>query len=241
MRIYLLSLCQMVFPLSADSLKPSVAVEPARDVITAEQILERMAKAYAECKTYSDTGLVRTVYFTKPNKMIEEKKFSTAFVRPDRFRFEYTEKTFGVELRHIIWRKGDRVLTWWDIKPGVEEKESLGRALAGAAGVSSGSSHKIPALLLPNEVGGRRITKDLEEVKRIDDAMLENVDCYRIEGAFGDHPMEVWVDKNTFLIRRVDSRVQLDQFHTECTTTYVPEVNVDIVEKKLKFNAPDKR
>ncbi|MGH7731561.1 MAG: hypothetical protein ACRENJ_09980 [Candidatus Eiseniibacteriota bacterium] len=46
-----------------------------------------MAKAYGECTSYYDSGVVRLVFVTADGNFTEEKPFTTAFVRPDRFRF----------------------------------------------------------------------------------------------------------------------------------------------------------
>lgn len=74
-------------------LPPSCQNAVQQEALTPKQILARMAKAYSECKSYSDTGLVKTVYISdNGRKRIVEKPFTTAFIRPDRFRFEYKEQ-----------------------------------------------------------------------------------------------------------------------------------------------------
>jgi outer membrane lipoprotein-sorting protein len=216
------------------------ADEPKPDALTAKQILDRMAKAYAECKSYRDAGVVKTVIVQADGKWTVEKPFSTVFVRPDRFRFEYTESQGGRDLHDIVWRKGKEVQTWWDVKPGIEKAESLGLALAGATGVSSGSAHTVPALLLSDEVGGRRLT-DMTEAKRIEDATLQKVDCFRIEGKFGESPMTLWLDKKTFLVLRIDSQQKIKDFRIEETTTYEPVIDAEIADKMLEFNAPNQK
>ena len=44
-----------------------------------------------------------------------------------------------------------------DVKPGVRDHESLDFALIGATGVSVGSAHTIPRLLMPDTVNGRKL------------------------------------------------------------------------------------
>jgi outer membrane lipoprotein-sorting protein len=129
----------VVLPLSAD--------EPKPQALKAQDVLDRMAKAYAGCKSYRDSGVVKTVFIEATGNRDVEKPFTTAFVRPDRFRFEYKEEAGGQERRYIVWRKGKEVQTWWDVKPGVEKPESLNLALAGATGVS-GSSEPVREVLL---------------------------------------------------------------------------------------------
>jgi outer membrane lipoprotein-sorting protein len=214
---------------------PAGADEPKSDALKAQDVLDRMAKVYAGCKSYRDTGVVKTVFVMATGNRTVEKPFKTAFVRPDRFRFEYTEKRGGREDRYIVWRKGKDVQTWWDVKPGVEKPESLELALAGATGVSGSSAHTVPALLLPKEVGGRRLT-DLTEAKRAEDARIDKVDCFRIEGKFGDAPLTLWIDNKTFLVRRIESEKKFDNFSTEETTTYDPVIDDEIPDKALEFD-----
>ena len=211
----------------------AMAEEPKPDKFTAKQIVERIAEEYAKCKSYRDSGVVKTIFIRTDRKRTVEKPFTTAFVRPDRFRFEYKDKG----RRYIVWCKGNDVQTWWDVTPGIKKPESLGLALAGATGVSSSSAHTVPALLIPDEVGGRRLT-DITEAKRIEDANLDKVDCFRIQGQFVGSPMTIWVDKNTFLVRRIDSQKKFDDFRTERTTTYEPVINGEISDKMLEFDPP---
>ena len=216
---------------------PLQADEPKPDDLTAQQVLDRMAKTYSVCKSYRDTGVVNTVFHKSGNKQTVQKPFKTAFVRPDRLRFEYTDQDKTKVYRHIVWQQGEQVRVWWDVTPGIEEVESLGLALAGATGVSGGSAHTVPALLMTQEVGGRTLM-EMTETKRIDDAKVGEVECMRIEGKFADSPMTLWLDKQTFLVRRIDLTMKLTGFRTETTTTYEPVINEEIADKLLKFDPP---
>jgi outer membrane lipoprotein-sorting protein len=83
--------------------------------LTAQEILLRMAKAYATCESYSDLGVVKTVFFEKDGDRVTTKPFATAFVRPNHFRYQYEdEKSEGEALIYIIWANGNEVQTWWD-------------------------------------------------------------------------------------------------------------------------------
>lgn len=208
--------------------------------LNAENLLQRVAEVYVGCRSYRDSGVVKTIFITANRNRTVEKPFTTAFVRPDRFRFEYKEKKDdGEEYRYIVWREGKKVQTWWDIRPGVEMEQSLGLALAGATGVSGGSAHTVPALLLPKEVGGRLLT-DLTEAKRIEDAKLGKVECYRVQGKYGKNRTTLWIDKD-FLVRRIDAQTEFDDFRTEETTTYDPAINVEIPDKMLQFDPPERK
>lgn len=231
-RFVLLAVCNGVLATLLQT--QATADEPKPDQLTAKQIVERMAEEYAKCKSYRDSGVVKTVFIRPDRQRTVEKPFTTAFVRPGRFRFEYKDDK---ERRYIVWRNGKDVQTWWDIIPGIEKEASLDLALAGATGVSSGSAHTVPALLIPNEVSGRRLT-GITEAKRIEDTKLDKVDCFRIQGPYAGSPVTIWVEKETFLVRRIDSQKTFDDFRTEETTTYEPVIDGEISDEMLEFNPP---
>ena len=204
-----------------------------------EQILAAMVEMYASCSTYRDTGRVTITWLRAGHTSI--RPFETAFVRPDRFRFEFRAQHFdGCPWdRYLVWAGAGRVRTWWDVRP--EEQESLGLALAGATGVSGGSAHKIPNLLMSEEVGGRRLT-DLVELVSLGDAELGEVTCYRLQGRPRHYPVDpaeferlrdevfretghrlpwptpsdrvltLWIDRGTLLLRRIEEQ---DHFETD--------------------------
>ena len=139
-------------------------------------------------------------------------------------------------MRFIIWSNAKDVKTWWDVKPGIEKPKSLALALGGAAGVSSNSSLSVPQLLLPEKMGWRRLA--LTDPKRAKDGKLNKAECFRVEGKYGGNPITVWIDKKTYLVRRIDEQAKFDDFRTEQTTTYEPIIDKKITDKMLEFDPP---
>jgi hypothetical protein len=242
-------------------------IEADDQALTAGEILERMATTYAKCKTYQDSGCVTTIFIQGDGQRTDKKPFSTTYVRPARFRFEFKSSFDGDTWhRYIVWADGGDARTWWDIRPGVSQQPSLSLGLAGATGVSGGSAHTVPALLMPDSIGGRRLT-DLTQLKRLEDAKFDGVDCFRIQGRLLIEvgpaererrrqevmkvtgrdlgtpvrgPATLWIDRSTFLLRRIDEQTQFDDFRTESTTTYEPLLDVAIADSQLRFDPPDK-
>jgi hypothetical protein len=214
---------------------------------TAQQILDRMARTYATCKTYHDTGEVRLVLPIMMFRKVEVRPFTTSFIRPDRFRFEYAvQKGRRLGKNYIVWGKGKEAKTWWDIglgflwikaKPRIEKEDSLDLAIAGATGISGGSAHTIPALLLPEEIIGRKLTK-IEEIRRLPDAKLGKVKCYCIYGKFVGVSTTLWIDKKTFLVRQIAESHKAGKLKFEDTTTYQPRINGKVTDKMLEFLPP---
>lgn len=201
----------------------------------AMKVIDQMAKVYADCQSYSDSGSVTTVFHTDQGDDTVVKPFSTALVRPGKFRFEFTEQG-DPQSRYIVWQDGSDVRTWWDLENQTERVDSLGLALAGATGVSSGSAHTIPSLLMPAEVGGRLIT-DLQAAKLANKQMLGQHSCLTIKALHADDPITIWIDEESFLVRRIDSMTKFDDFTTTDSTVYDPVVDQEVDPKSLEFNA----
>ncbi len=229
-----------------------------------EQVLAALAEMYASCVTYRDRGKVTTTWFRKgePNRTTA-KPFETAFIRPDRFRFEFRDRFVEEDPwhRYLVWANGKDVRTWWELEPAAEVRESLSLALAGATGISGGAAHTIPNLMMPEEIGGRTLT-DLVEVTSLPDADIGDVSCYRIQGrprAIPDddefrrvreeffrttgvqlpppvsqyEPITIWIDRGALLVRRIED------YHvgtaSEQITDYEPESGTMIPEEELRF------
>jgi hypothetical protein len=213
--------------------------------MTPEQILAAMAEAYARCVSYRDSGrVVARVLLDGSHGGEGVRPFRTAFVRPDRFRFEFSLAS----CRYIAWAGEEEVRMWWGGQPGVQRPESLGQALAGASAVSGSSSHAIPALLLPDRAIGPRLT-DLAELAPLPGGQIGGVACHRLQGRFAVprlnpaeevSPMTLWVDRATLLVRRIELSARAGEFRTEVVTDYQPEADVAVSDDELAFGAPDR-
>ena len=225
------------------------------DSLTAEQIVELSMKVYARCDSYRDSGIAGTTFVGEERQWTAEKPFTTAFVRPGRIRFEYKDMSAGdPPPSYIIWAEGDEVRTWWDMKPGVNRPGTLGEAIAAAAGVSQGTSHRIPSMLLPDASAGKSAL-ELSYARRIDNAEVDGFECFRIRGqsirtprtlgsgensvVLRENSSTIWIDKQSYLVRRVDESNVYDSFRSDTVTTYNPEINVEIPSRLLDFGVPE--
>jgi len=198
---------------------------PFQTTLTPREILARVADVYANCASYRDEGKVVSSF--------EEISFSTLFERPSRFRFEYTRIGPPPD-RYVIWRTapGD-AQSWWTIRTD-SPNQSMNMAIASATGVSAASSHHIPRLLMPEEVGGFSFAGDKwVDVTNADEESVNGRICYKLAGHYPlspTTPLTLWVDKETFLIRKVVSN--------GATVTYSPQLNVPIDQSTFQFQPP---
>jgi outer membrane lipoprotein-sorting protein len=236
------SLCRILALTLACAVSTGIAAEKeSTDSLTAQQILDKVAATYATCKSYRDSGVVTNDFGPHSAgdnfpRHVDVKPFRTAFVRPDQFRFEYDNPT--PEKPYIIWAKGGEVRRWWYIKPDVEKLPSLDLGIAGATGVSSGAAHTIPSLLLPDQIGGAKLSAMIDLTRLLDES-LDGTPCFKLHGkyGFGNQPTTLWLEKATFLVRRIAEQ----SGSNKRTTDYRPEVNKEIPAKELELGAPSTR
>lgn len=193
--------------------------------LNGEQVVAKMAKQYAGAKSYQDTGVVQTVS-DKPNGQVEVEEiivFKTYFVRPQQFRFEWTDN-YPPPNFNIIWSDGKDTFRYWEPDP-VETKQNLGMGIAGETGVSQGSAHTVPALLL-EEIPGFRVT-EMKNIALLRDEQFEGENCFVVRGfhPFG-FPIDLWISKNDFLLRKFRER-------DEETKSWQEEIR-----RNVKINAP---
>jgi hypothetical protein len=201
----------------------------------------QVAAAYANCRSYVDEGEVSTVFIRQNGRQTEVKPFSTAFVRPSDFRFEYKSRR-GEEGwdTYVIWRGAEAVKTSWTVRPGVESAPDLFSALGAAAGVSSLASMTVPALLMPDQVRGNWV-KTLSSLSLAGEEEVDGRKAYKVEGVnLRNNVVTLWVDESSMLLLKIYEKKKFENFEAETTTTYKPRVNVDVAQERLAFNPPVK-
>ncbi len=119
---------------------------------------------------------------------------------------------------------------------------------AAVAGISAGASTRVPGLLVPGEVSDGLFVAD---PGRLADEEERGVACYRVRGhgrptpytlttgsgtvTVEDEQITVWVDRATFLLRKVEERRTLSTYRTVTVTRYEPEMDAEIPHAELSF------
>lgn len=235
--------------------------------MTADQIIAAVQEVYAGCQTYADRGCVRSTSRSPEEglNVVETIPFETVFVRPDRFRFEFSIQVSprAKFSRCVIVANGPRVQLEGDIGPEDRRPMSLSTALACATGVSHGAAHRIPALLMPERVTGRRLAEQAS-LTRLEDAELDGVTCHRVECRYmidpddarrvreetirvlGSAPPEgewdpevLWFQQESFLIRKIEDGTRFSAFRTESVTTYEPALDQPVPGHQSMSDSPN--
>ncbi len=215
--------------------KPEKIVEiPPVDLLLAGEIMDRTVEVYAGFSTYRDSGVMTRTFYADDGEHQETQTFTTAFRRPYRFRFECREG----ENRYIVYADAAAVRAWWSVHEGVQPMASVDEAIALAVGPSNGTSHTIPRLLMPERVRGRSLA-ELRGLERLPDAMLGDIACYRLEGTDRyEDTHTIWIERETFLVHRIDEKHSFPDFTTVDRTVYRPEVDVELADEEFDLGAP---
>ena len=177
-------------------------VAQAQRKIDATRILNNMFRVYSNFASYQDEGILVTTNDEPTGGTIEKMPFKTFFKRPNLFRFEWTD--YGITKlgrTKLIWFNGKEAFTYWE-PDSYEKEESLSFAVAGATGVSSRAVNTVSSLLMPDELNYSSL-KRLGKVSLLGEDVIEGVRCYRIKATEGEDPLELWVGKNDFLVRKL--------------------------------------
>jgi hypothetical protein len=153
--------------------------------------------------------------------------FQTSFVRGRRFRFEYG----GEHDRQIIWSDGVHTYTHWALAKRIGRAEviddgaDIAGAIAAATGTSSGTAVTVPAMLLPVSIGAAcSWLGELGELSLDGDEQIASRSCARVNGrALGTDLVTLWIDRDTYLLRRVITSRGL---WNETTTSYEPSLDL---------------
>lgn len=203
--------------------------DTVKETVSAKQVLDRMVSVYESCSSYMDKGQV--IEFRSNAAPIVKKAFTTAFIRPSRFRFEFTEDSNHRTHNYVVWRDGVSIRSSWSIQPEVRYYETLGEAVARATGVSSMSAVVVPSMLFQN-LGDTRRIQSLTEFSLVREEKINGKAVYRIEGKdWANMSLAIWIDKQTFLLLKVFERRE----NVEITIRYEPQINVNVPAEKLAF------
>jgi hypothetical protein len=218
--------------------------------LSAEGLLHKVASRYAGARTYQDKGSVYTTFHGPSRTYSNEVPFATAFRRAgDQFRFDFVVPYPGgrppdfPERRWIIFRNGAQIAQCSFLREKATTPKSFDLLIAGATGVSGGAAHHIPALLMAEEISGRKLTDRAEAARVLDEVDCGTHKCLRLEAHFrpakDDFVPRIWIDPQRLLIRRLDERARQGDLIVNRTTTYDPIMDESVPNEALEFVSPD--
>jgi len=209
--------------------------------LTPTEILARVSSVYASCRSYSDEGETSTIVGLGRAKPAAARPFlehfSTAFVRPDAFRFEFDNGSPQMNRRWIAWKSG-RLIERYGTNQVQTAPVELSDILLGMVTPSHAASLRVPALMMPDLFHGKGLFKSLTDLKLGREEKIDRRRVFKIEARLENESFNIWVDANQFLILQIEQVISLGQMDQYTTTRYRPVLNAEIAADKLAFNAP---
>ncbi|MBP86210.1 MAG: hypothetical protein CMJ64_05770 [Planctomycetaceae bacterium] len=178
---------------------------------TAEEVLEQMAKTYRDAPSYSDKGRVRLRYRERGDFVTDEAPLSVISEYPGRLRVE--------AYRAIAVCDGEKIYAQLeDELSGNIDGQILARPLEGEFTLEQLYHDLVLREALTSGLGGQPIQLDLlfgddplktvlaPDVQRelLAPETFEGHDCYRVQANTADGDFVFWVDKEAFLLRRME-------------------------------------
>jgi outer membrane lipoprotein-sorting protein len=237
MRVFFLSSCLFLV-----ALQPSVL----RAEETPAAILEHTRSLYGALNSYSDTGTVLKEYGQTSH---DEFSFTTYFTRaPRHFLFDYHKPSGD---RMVVWGDPDAFHVWWKATGQVSEypnPKNTG-ALVLSDFPTDGAISKIPPLLY-SKAGLPGAVAHFEPNRMTGMEDVGGTKCYRLVGTSGDsygetgkqvnvRTVTVWIDSNSYLIRKVLEDAPAPPGNVNrTTTTFDPKANPKLNDDPFKFAPP---
>ena len=196
----------------------------------AMSLVDSVIETYRHLKTYRDAGLVSAWN----ERTRTDDMFSTQFLSPQRFRFDYLSshpdpELSGEAIYHGIVLNELGVFSYirhFDSKGNMTEVRSIGDAVARLAGVSFGAVHMIARLLL-DEVPGMSL-RDFVGFRLAEDLVVSGIPCKHVHCSTPMGQSVLAIESASLLIRRVthnNPKFQCEESRSEVS------INGDIDEK----------
>lgn len=225
---------------------PSKRQLPFFDPHDARSIVEGMMTVYANCSSCNLDGTKETIFIQGTSTRICERPFQAYFVRPSLFLFQWRSRfTTSSRWRHnAVWHVDDVPYSWMGEVLRVEE--SLGIAIAAAAGESGGSVSRVAALLMPDLAGDwTAIRTGSGEFELLGNEPVVGVDCFKIRWR-GKMNSILWIGVSDLLLYKEYDEYEYPsspdgQFRTRETTLYRQELDVKIPRDVFEFEPPQPR
>lgn len=226
---------------------PLLAVASA-NAQTADSILQKTRDAYAEMKSYADTGTLVNEYGRSSQ---DTHTFSTNFNRSPRGFLMDFHKLGGD--RYVIWGDPDSFHTWWKTTGNQSDYPNPNNL---PAFTLSGPNTAQVAMKIPTLLYGK--SPLAAAMLSLRDPVLEGTEqigrsrCYRLSGRASDtyaasekevnvRKATVWIDTESFLVRKMlEVWDPLPGQRSRVTTTFEPQQNPVLGQTAFKFAAGQK-
>lgn len=238
-------------PAGAPPAGPAATPSPEQ---RATEALAETKRAYAALKSLSDQGTVqRTIVKGTGERAPAPRRFTLAFARSDRWRFEFAPPEPGAapgaapgagsggaaalsREHHAVWQDDSgSARLWRTAQPMGQPRSTLAAALAEGGGLSQGVLPLYARLLLPDQVGTPSLLERLNDATVDREETVQGHRCTVVTGQSARGPATLWLCNSTRLIRKMEIRSDV----AVTTFTFNPQINPTLGPSAFRFQPPE--
>jgi hypothetical protein len=166
--------------------------------MNAEDILQCLRDTYATAHAYHDDGS----WVMTPSELGGQEtifaRFTTSYSRVRGLHFEF--QTPGKDIC-VIRTEGERLV---EFRGSLQSKEvrTLDGAVACLTGVTFGTAHTVPGLLLPSAISGRTLWDEATPKLRGVDS-IDGQTCWVVDVARHGHERAIYISQSDYTLRRI--------------------------------------
>lgn len=204
---------------------------------SANEIVEEMAKKFRSADTYRVSGVMRSVRNLNPYRKLtweqaltrtklvtnQTLSFSFYFERPSKLRFDWSSRDHHVDRNLSIWTNGTRGFSWLPSSGEADGHFVLMnlsdiKMLLQEADFNQSSS--MASIFYAQLTGDKRAFtfNEMTEAKIVREDVIDGRNCFVILGNISNDPWALWIDKSTFVLRKVRLLISLTSFDETVAT-----------------------
>jgi hypothetical protein len=198
-------------PVVTTTKAPAVATPLAAPPKSASEILKRLLETYRGAKSYQDQGIVKLDFQQAGTRSGDQWPCAVAFVRPNKLSLVAFQATVKSDGNEFIARIDDPPTNNFDgqvlVRPAPKELKLTDLASDERLyDIIASQLRRQPIQLeLLLESGGLAAAFGADVAcKQLADGQADGRDCYRVEVPSPGGPFVFWVDRENFLLRRLD-------------------------------------
>jgi hypothetical protein len=232
---------------------PTLVRDREQASLRGEDLWEQSRAAYVALRSYADSGTIATeVRPPGAATIVEHHSFTTYYLAPRQFYFEFRKDPTAGKERLVLWCEGGDFQSWWSAT-GVHQtypKGTGGSAFGTASFPTKGSIVLIPPLLF-SKAGLQGPLTVLKSPRLAGDEELNGVKVRKLVGEVGlgyvtglgahARPTTVWIDAQTLLVRKIleETPVESPEGSVDrVTVTFDPRANPQLAGSVFRFTVP---
>ncbi|MBS1956988.1 MAG: hypothetical protein JST89_22555 [Cyanobacteria bacterium SZAS-4] len=161
-----------------------------------EEVFERTAQKYADCRTYSDSGRIES--------NLGVMTFKTFFVRPNLFKFEFAHESEEQGKSGIIWSDGNEFFTSYNHDLDNVPCDNISSLLVEIGLAAQPASYLVPMMLMPDYIDANSLSNAAPYLST-EHTSIADRSCHRIKSSKPEFPYvaDLLIDSLGYKLRRM--------------------------------------